>query len=364
MRKETSEWSIRMLADFKGRINVDAEYQRGKVWSQAQQALLIDSILRGFDIPKIFLRKRKDGSPHLFDVIDGKQRLTAIWQFMNDGFSLSSKCEPFPEIGDLGGKRWSELPDNAKDQLQFTNMTVSKIDEATDDEIRELFLRLQKGEPLRAAETRNAIAGPLRDFVAEQMARHPLWPKTGIRKARFGWDEHSAIILAIARCKGPTGLKGADLQQMYEVEDFHPNGPDARLAVYLLDTLKQISDAGEERIRTRWGIVDLGITLIRLQAEDFHVSPAKIREFFDSFELERRGVSQTLSDLQAEVVELSIDDEDYSAEEVEFPKISRDMFEYFIAFSREGATKENIEIRATIMYQRIRGFLKSGKDGG
>ena len=151
---------------------------------------------------------------------------------------------------------------------------------------------------------------------------------------------------------------------MYEVEDFHPNGPDARLAVYLLDTLEQISDAGEERIRTRWGIVDLGITLIRLQAEDFHVSPAKIREFFDSFELERRGVSQTLSDLQAEVVELSIDDEDYSAEEVEFPKIPRDMFEYFIAFSREGATKENIEIRATIMYQRIRGFLKSGKDGG
>ena len=56
MRKETSEWTVRMLADFRGRINVDAEYQRGNVWSQAQQALLIDSILRGFDIPKIFLR--------------------------------------------------------------------------------------------------------------------------------------------------------------------------------------------------------------------------------------------------------------------------------------------------------------------
>ena len=47
MRKETSEWSVRMLADFERRINVDAEYQRGKVWSRPQQALLIDSILRG-----------------------------------------------------------------------------------------------------------------------------------------------------------------------------------------------------------------------------------------------------------------------------------------------------------------------------
>ena len=44
MRKSTSEWSVRMLADFQHRMNVDAEYQRGKVWSQAQQALLIDSI--------------------------------------------------------------------------------------------------------------------------------------------------------------------------------------------------------------------------------------------------------------------------------------------------------------------------------
>ena len=362
MRKENSEWSIRMLADFQGRINLEAEYQRGKVWSQAQQALLIDSILRGFDIPKIFLRKLPDGSPYLFDVIDGKQRLTAIWRFVSDEFPLISKCEPFPKLGDLGGKRWSELPDNVKDQLQFANMTVSKIDEASDDEIRELFLRLQKGEPLRAAEKRNAIAGQVRDFVAEKLACHPLWPKTGIRGARFGWHEHSAILLALARSKGPTGLKGADLQQLYDVDDFDPNGPDASRAIHVLDKLEQISDAGQERIRTRWGIVDLSITLIRLQDEDIDVSPAKMSEFFEAFESERREVSQTLSDLQAEVIELSVD-EHFLAEEVELPKIPRDMFEYYIAFSREGATKENIQKRTAIMYQRIRGFLNLRNDG-
>ena len=88
MRRETSEWSVRMLADFQSRINVDAEYQRGKVWSQPQQALLIDSVMRGFDIPKIFLRKLPDGNPYLFDVIDGKQRLTAIWSL----FPMTSAC--------------------------------------------------------------------------------------------------------------------------------------------------------------------------------------------------------------------------------------------------------------------------------
>ena len=361
MRKETSEWSIRMLADFQSRINVEAEYQRAKVWSQAQQALLIDSIMRGFDIPKIFLRKLPDGSPHLFDVIDGKQRLTAIWGFVTNKFPLLTKCAPFPEIGDLGGRRWSELPDNAKDRLQFANMTVSKIEDATDDEIRELFLRLQKGEPLRAAEKRNAVAGPVRDFVADTLACHTLWPKTGIRESRFGWHEHSAIILSLARSGGPTGLKGADLQQLYEVDDFDPQGPDASRAKDLLDTLEKIIDAGQENIRTRWGIVDLSITLIRLRAENFDISPAKIMKFFEEFESERRQVSQILSDLQTEVIELSVD-EDYLANEVELPKIPRDMFEYYMAFSREGASKENIERRSAIMYQRILGFLDLGQD--
>ena len=37
MRKETSEWSIRMLVDLQSRINVDAEFQRGPVWSESDR---------------------------------------------------------------------------------------------------------------------------------------------------------------------------------------------------------------------------------------------------------------------------------------------------------------------------------------
>ena len=356
MRKETSEWSIRMLADFQRRINVEAEYQRGPVWSKPQQALLIDSILRGFDIPKIFLRKLPDGSPYLFDVIDGKQRLTAIWRYLTNEIALLATCELFPDLGDLGGKRWSDLPDNAKDRLQFSNLTVSKIEDATDDEIRELFLRLQKGEPLSAAEKRNAVDGPVRDFVAEELACHPFWPKTGIREARFGWHEHSAIVLELVRCGGPTGLKGADLQQLYEIDDFEPGGPVAFDALDLLNTLDEIIDGRHGGIRTRWGIVDLSITLIRLRLENQRIAPSRIMEFFEQFEAERRRIAQTLNELQSEVIELSTDE--YDSGEIEIPQIPRDMFEYHMAFSREGAAKENIERRSDIMYQRIIEFLE------
>ena len=357
MRKDTSEWSVRMLADFESRIKVDDEFQRGLVWSSAQQALLIDSILRGFDIPKIFLRKLPDGSPRLFSVIDGKQRLTAIWQFLSNNLRLLKKADPFPDFGDLGGKLWSEIPDNAKDRLQFSNLTVSKIEDAAGDEIRELFLRLQDGEPLNAAEKRHAATGPVRDFVTNRLASHPLWPSTGIRESRFGWEEHSAIVLTLVLQCGPTGLKGADLQKLYEIEDFDPSGRDASRTLEILDKLQQVAESKLGYIRTRWGIVDLSITLMRLGDDNRTIDPAELMAFFQTFEDERRQVGQTVTDLQTKVVELSIEN-GLSPDDVESSQIPSDMLKYYVAFAREGANRENVETRSEIMYRKLVDFLE------
>ena len=362
MRQDTSEWSIRMLADFENRIDVDAEFQRAVVWSTAQQALLIDSILRGFDIPKIFLRKLPDGSPHLFEVIDGKQRLTAIWRFVSNQFHLLKTVEPFPDLGDLRGLHWSELPDNAKDRLQFANITVSKIEAEQSDEIRELFLRLQRGEPLRTAERRNAIAGPVRDFVAEQLVLHPIWELTGIKAARFGREEHAAIILMLVLNDGPTSLKGADLLELYGTQDFDPDGQDAQRTVALMDTLAQVAAVDRGAIRTRWGIVDLSLSLMRFKAHGPEVRPDAVMRFFKQFESQRRAVSAALSDLQTKLVEdlqiVSDTDENLIGDETSsWTEIPPDMLTYHLAFAREGASKENVNTRSRIMYDRLLAFL-------
>ena len=356
MHKETSEWTIRMIADFGNRINIDAEYQRGKVWSKPQQALLIDSILRGFDIPKIYVRKLPPGSPHLFDVIDGKQRLTAIWQFLADEFPMLRGASEFPGLGDLGGKRWSELPRTAQDELQFANLTVSKIETTSDEDIRELFLRLQRGEPLNSAENRNAMAGPTRDFVAGSMVKHPLWVETGLKDRRFGIDEHAAILLALVRSDGPAAVKGADLQALYQADDFDPEGPEAKGALALLDSLLEIASCGEKEIRTRWGLVDLSICLMRLQQEEQSAAPKSICEFFKGFEARRREVASALSDLQTELVEKTLDDAN-TDENVKLPSIEPEMLAYHLAFSREGATGENVRTRSDIMYGKLIEYL-------
>lgn len=357
MERQTSEWTVRMLVDFESRINVEAEYQRGKVWSEAQQAFLIDSILRGFDIPKLFLSKRPDGSQHLFDVIDGKQRLTAIWRFVADEFALLRDLDPFPDLGHLGGQRWSDLSVEAKDRLQFANITVSTISDSTADEIRELFLRLQQGEPLNAAERRNAMAGPVRDFVAERLARHSVWQYLGLRSARLGLDEHAAILLALVQGEGPVGLKGADLYKLYASDDFSADGEVALRTLTLFGRLEAVARFKPRSIRTRWGLVDLFLALMRLETENREVGPETVAEFFSEFEEERRRVALAISDLQTRVVDLSVDGRDSSDEAGLSEGIAPEMLSYYLAFARDGATVENVATRSRILFDALGRFL-------
>jgi hypothetical protein len=74
-----STWRI---SDFTGKkLNLTPSYQRGDVWGSTARQMLIESILRGIPLPSVILLKPKDPSqPH--EVVDGKQRLTAILRFV------------------------------------------------------------------------------------------------------------------------------------------------------------------------------------------------------------------------------------------------------------------------------------------
>jgi 5-methylcytosine-specific restriction endonuclease McrA len=66
----------------KGQLNLNPGFQRESVWSDRDRAKLIDSILRRYPIPAVFLHEtHKDGSI-VYDVIDGKQRIESIFRFM------------------------------------------------------------------------------------------------------------------------------------------------------------------------------------------------------------------------------------------------------------------------------------------
>ena len=72
----------------RSRIDTNPDFQRPSVWSVSQKQLLIDTILRGYDIPKMYWRKIKV-NPDAYEVVDGQQRLRAIWSFFDGEYAYS-----------------------------------------------------------------------------------------------------------------------------------------------------------------------------------------------------------------------------------------------------------------------------------
>lgn len=160
-------------------ILLSPEYQRmGGVWTPEKKQLLIDSILNDYDIPKIyfhaFTREQKKETGYSYAVIDGRQRLEAIWQFIEGRFTLS---EDFVYQDDekvaLARLGYSDIAANyPKIKIKFDSFVLPVVGVDTDDQdlIEDMFSRLNEAVPLNAAEKRNAIGGALvaaiRDLAA------------------------------------------------------------------------------------------------------------------------------------------------------------------------------------------------------
>lgn len=146
------------------KYNFEPEYQRrGDVWSEGKQSFLIDSILKNYPMPPIFLHQVIDSATGAtkYNVIDGKQRLNAILKFINNEIELPSDYDVGP-FGDsrLNGKKFSDLEGELQEfKMQFWRyvLSVEYIETEDVDVINNVFDRLNRnGEPLEPQELRKA----------------------------------------------------------------------------------------------------------------------------------------------------------------------------------------------------------------
>jgi uncharacterized protein with ParB-like and HNH nuclease domain len=150
MRTNIKNWNLHTISKRENKINTQSQYKKDRVWTEKNNQLLIDTMLRGYDIPKIYLTSSiEKGFEH--NVIDGQQRLKAIWSFYNDEYALGKVSEDLP-IGDFVDKKYSELPDDISNNLDLYELSIVIIDDTNDEEIRDLFLRLQEGKSLNSLE--------------------------------------------------------------------------------------------------------------------------------------------------------------------------------------------------------------------
>jgi hypothetical protein len=181
---ETRSRAIDKLFKRRDRIEMP-DFQREEVWPDGKKRLLIDSVLKGWHLPKFYFRKVDDNT---WECVDGQQRLVAIFEFFQNRLALG------PEIAKRygGGQTYSELKPDVSDAFDDFEIDVEEIEEATEDELEELFKRLQLGTPLNTAEKINAIQGELRDFCHEIADKPFFAKKIALKDTRY---KHFEIVV-------------------------------------------------------------------------------------------------------------------------------------------------------------------------
>ena len=96
MEKRTQNYNLEEIIELmnKKKLTFDYPIQRESgQWDKSQKSLLIDSVINGFFLPEIYIIREgtTDFSP--MSVLDGKQRLTTLYEFANDGFALSGDID-------------------------------------------------------------------------------------------------------------------------------------------------------------------------------------------------------------------------------------------------------------------------------
>lgn len=155
-------------------------------WDMEQQSLLIHSILAGFAIPQTYALQIFDGDFDSFSVLDGKQRLTVIYDYMNDGFKLSEdapvvniqkriaitdengqrKQKVTVDEYEIAGKYYSEIDAKLQDKLKDKVLSVIILVDCSDEEIEDQFYRLNNGTALtKDQKTRVLLGDELAAFI-------------------------------------------------------------------------------------------------------------------------------------------------------------------------------------------------------
>lgn len=144
-------------------------------WSKYQSSLLIDSLLRGYPVNPVYTVMDEKQA-----VIDGVQRLSTCYSYINDGFALSKNLEPLTideNTYEIAGKKFSKLDDPVKDELMSAQIQVYEITEYTDKEVRTMFSRLNGGKALNSVqkmtpEMSDDLSNTIVDIVS-----HPFFAK-------------------------------------------------------------------------------------------------------------------------------------------------------------------------------------------
>jgi hypothetical protein len=233
-----------------GELVLRPRYQRNPVWLHPQKSFLIDTVLRGYPVPEIYMQDvvSADATQKHF-VVDGQQRLTACLEFVAGEFELSPKESPdWPEM------TFEDLATDEKTKVLSYVFVVRLMPDIDEDELRSIFRRLNRYNlALNKQELRHATYWG--EFIAsmERIADHDFWADSGLFSAndvRRMLDVEFVSELAVGWISGPQNKK-TTLDRWYGT--YEEEFPDRRTVEEVFnDVLGELGQILPDIRRTRW----------------------------------------------------------------------------------------------------------------
>lgn len=252
LNKANIVWTGRQLKAMvkNGSIATNNIIQRAEVWNKEKKTYFIDSLLRGYPVPQVFTRRFEDGASakgkpkKVYDLLDGKQRITTFASFLNDEWILGD-MEPvvYEDDGDefeidLSGMKFSELPEEIKYSLETASLSIVYFDDLEKEEEVEMFKRLNSGQPLSAKSRTLASCRHIEDLL--RIGKHDLFDEMLSAKAK---ENKNQVILVM---KAYTMLNTSIEDISFTSKTFNPMVEQACISDGEEMELKEVFDFAQE----------------------------------------------------------------------------------------------------------------------
>lgn len=339
MNTEIEIWTVKNLIEFADTIELNPAYQRGPAWTDEKQALLVDSVFRKYDLPKIYLARKGSSSPPRYEVIDGQQRVRALLRFANGKLKV-----PKSSVGGGASQEkvdWSGLSPTQIETFLGASLTFATIDGANGTYKRTLFARLQLGERLNPAELRNALPSSIPRELRATALSHPFFESAAIKDSRYKRDDYLTHVWALLSHGDSTKWKDIKAPALKQFVLSHSRGlPQELLArsEEILDRLEKITRFAQKALRNKWSFVDAFMFCDRTTLPDDDSSVRTMARLLKKIEDQRRAYYKKPDALLED--------------DCRVPH-RRKLYDYIMAYKAGGAVRENIEARAEYLDQII-----------
>ena len=246
---------------------MDPPYQRRSVWNQQYKDYFVDTILHGYPAPAIFLFRETtpDGISN-YSVVDGKQRLTTLFEFARNNFPVSEDAT----IERFRGKYFKDLPDDVKTAFWNYTFAVEYLPSDNEAIINNIFDRINRNvAKLTPQELRHArFSG---EFISKAMELSD-WlfktlpqgvPNISSQSRRQMKDDEFVSQLLLLIEEGPKSYSQDDLDEAFAKRDANWESKDTTVARFQ-DIINYLA---------QWARTDEGLAVLksrlRYQADFF-----------------------------------------------------------------------------------------------